>query len=692
MRLPAIRIKKQEPACRQARLSIKNYFSYLFLTVIFLISLFVYPRKVLADFAGGINIGDHYDEFDRAAQTGATWIYVMMKPQDADKLVAWQNQFPTIKIMVRGHYPDQGGSSLTADYAREWAEKLKNLSRPVYFVPVNEPNNPSESVTGVPASKVKEYTENLINELTAKNLLTGPNKKVILLSPSIDIFTLSDSGSQYITDLGGWSYFQKFEGICLNLYGQFDGNVVDSNAPLIKKGQGYREFLKTNFGADEAQSQSMKIYACETGVLKLQDAKVKYKENAAEIVTYFNLMKTVWGNDPNFVMYAIFSYDPANYSAPSWIYSEKEVLTTMGLTGGPTISPTPASLSGFSSEYDIAKGTNKYLLPKSVQDAKLELEGQCPGIRIGKTCIDIIGSITAFFTGRNPKENLASETDYLQAYSVSTDKKVNIEAGNEVKEKVPQQVVKEETGAFNMFRPSNLDFKAVADSGRNLALGNQDSNVLGVFQTPEGEVKSGFYNTLKMLLPFSMSSKLTKPVETTPPPQYPTATPPPGGYLTPTPNPQRPACPEGHDYCSVETLSTIKVEKLDQNGDPIIDDNGNPIMISFPDENSARIASKICQRESRSELWKYNKGCLTGQSVDYSIGLFQINLLSHYAVDAFTYTWDPPSCTILNQAKVDRWESILSDPLKSISLVIIMSVNGTNWGPWDTATGCDIYK
>ena len=685
MRLPEIRIKN--PPCREAgqELRIKNYFGYFFLVVIFLISLLIYPQQVLADFAGGINIGDKYNEFVQAAQAsgGNGWVYVMMRPSDADKLVEWQNQFPNIKIIVRGHYPDYGGNSLTADYAREWAEKLNQLSRAVYFVPVNEPNNPSESVTGISASKVKEYTDNLISELNRRNLLIGTGKKVILLSPVIDIYTLSDQGPKYISDLGGWSYFSQFEGICLNLYGQFDGNQIDPNAPLIKKGQDYREFLKTHFGADETQSQNAKIYACETGVIKLQDAKVKYKENAAEIVTYFNLMKTVWGKDPNFVMYAIFSYDPANYTAASWIYSEKPVLQAMGLTSGITISVTPTSLSDFSSEYDIAKNANKYLLPKSIHDAKSELERNCPGIRIGKTCIDIIGSITAFFT-RNPKENLATETEYMQHYSVSENKKVEIEKGEQVKEKVPQQVIKEETGAFNMFRPNSLDFKEVAYSGRDLASSNQDKNVLGAAKTPEGEVKSGFYNTLKMLLPFSMGSELTKPVEATPPPvSYPSPTQVPGnptptitlpvGYPTPTlpvpTTPPRPACPEGSGYCSVDYLKNY-----------------------FSDETSAWIASKICQRESGSNPFIVNKGCLMGTSVDYSIGLFQINLLAHCAADAFSYTWDPPSCTILNQEKADQCEQQLLDPDNNIQEAVNMSGNGTNWAPWYTNRGCDPYQ
>lgn len=356
-----------------------------FILLLVLICCFLsFPQNVSADFTGGINIGDHYNEFDQAVQTGAIWIYVMMQPSEAGRIADWLTRYPNINIIIRGHYPDQGGDSLTADYARAWAEKLKDLPRPVYFIPVNEPNNPSESATGVPASKVKEYTDNLIRELNNKNLLTGTTKRVILLSPSIDIFTLSDQGPQYISDLGGWSFFSQFEGICLNLYGQFDAGQIDPNAPLIKKGQGYREFLTTHFGADETSAQNTKIYACETGVMKIQDTVVKYKENAAEIKTYLETVKPIWSADKNLVMYAIFSYDPLG-DKKAWIYTEPKVLQAMGLSTGITTAPPPGPET-FKEQQELIEKTNEKLLPLSILQ---EIKTGCPpdNFKIGPLCI-----------------------------------------------------------------------------------------------------------------------------------------------------------------------------------------------------------------------------------------------------------------------------------------------------------------
>lgn len=126
------------------------------------------------------------------------------------------------------------------------------------------------------------------------------------------------------------------------------------------------------------------------------------------------------------------------------------------------------------------------------------------------------------------------------------------------------------------------------------------------------------------------------------------------------------ACPEGSGYCSFDNLR-----------------------LYFPTDGSARSASVICQRESGSNPAAVNYGCLNGSSLDYSVGLFQINLLA-WCPNAFTYTVNPVSCTIIDQAKLDQCEANLLTPEGNIQKAVRISKNGIDWTPWAAASVCGI--
>ncbi len=98
----------------------------------------------------------------------------------------------------------------------------------------------------------------------------------------------------------------------------------------------------------------------------------------------------------------------------------------------------------------------------------------------------------------------------------------------------------------------------------------------------------------------------------------------------------------------------------------------------------ANQASVICNRESGGNPSALNDGCTTGRSVDYSVGLFQINLLAHppECAVAFNYTWNPPSCQILNPATVAICEARFMDPDQNAAYAAQMSGGGQNWSPW----------
>ena len=110
----------------------------------------------------------------------------------------------------------------------------------------------------------------------------------------------------------------------------------------------------------------------------------------------------------------------------------------------------------------------------------------------------------------------------------------------------------------------------------------------------------------------------------------------------------------------------------------------------FP-RSAARAASIICNMESAGNPSALNCGCFEGRSVDYSVGLFQINILAH-CPGAMSYTWSPPSCTVLDPARVDSCLSFYFDADNNIRKAVSLSSNGTNWSPWARTAGiCGLW-
>ena len=109
------------------------------------------------------------------------------------------------------------------------------------------------------------------------------------------------------------------------------------------------------------------------------------------------------------------------------------------------------------------------------------------------------------------------------------------------------------------------------------------------------------------------------------------------------------------------------------------------------DLTKATNASMVCHLESGGNSNALNNRCLTSyppgsRTYDYSVGLFQINLLAHCAGDAFDSGWGPPPyCTILDQAKVNSCKIKYSDPDENIRYAVQLSRNGTTWTPWKAA-------
>ncbi|OGM09777.1 hypothetical protein A2W13_01185 [Candidatus Woesebacteria bacterium RBG_16_36_11] len=119
-----------------------------------------------------------------------------------------------------------------------------------------------------------------------------------------------------------------------------------------------------------------------------------------------------------------------------------------------------------------------------------------------------------------------------------------------------------------------------------------------------------------------------------------------------------PWCELGLGYCSPENLGRF-----------------------FSTGREARQASIICNGESGGDPTSMNCSCMTGETLDYSLGLFQINLLAHCAGDAISYTRNPISCTIHDPEKILECTEILMDADQNIQWAVGL-YQQAGWDPW----------
>ncbi len=137
---------------------------------------------------------------------------------------------------------------------------------------------------------------------------------------------------------------------------------------------------------------------------------------------------------------------------------------------------------------------------------------------------------------------------------------------------------------------------------------------------------------------------------------------------------------DDNNPCSISNLKEKLATYIQERGSSPISDNELT--------KRATQASIICNAESGGNPDAANTGCLTGNTVDYSIGLFQINLLAHDCPEYFTYTWNPPWCDIVapyTQEDVEACAEPLFNPDYNIKRAFDISGAGSNWNPWSTA-------
>jgi hypothetical protein len=149
--------------------------------------------------------------------------------------------------------------------------------------------------------------------------------------------------------------------------------------------------------------------------------------------------------------------------------------------------------------------------------------------------------------------------------------------------------------------------------------------------------------------------------------------------------------------CSEEKIASGKNANFDptglcvsspnQNGSPSQSSPGTgycskEYLTSFFGED-AEAASCICNAESGGNPDLINCGCLNGTSFDYSIGLFQINLLAH-CDNGSPFDKNPPMCTIKNQERIVQCANTFFDPEENIKKAVSLANNlkSRNYSPW----------
>jgi len=354
----------------------------IFFFLLFLAFFFLFPRPLLAG-KFGVNIGDHYGEFGEAADLVGSggWVYIMSCPGDADILAEMINSRPDVNIVIRGQYP---GSRPNKGLAISWASVIGSIPIPsghskIYFMPWNEPNGPGRGDLGS-ASAVKQYISDLVGALND----SGVRQRVFLLSPMINIYQPGFDG--YIGPGGlGDGFFQQFDGIAMNLYGQYNNGSFVGDPYIHKK-------ILEKYGV-----VGKPVFAVESGVLIIEKGAVVYGAAKRELIDYFTRMKGVWGSDNQMAMCAISSYDPHSRSKSPWIYSAGDVVSVMKQIGAGVNLAVGAG--GVGSNFEAWRGENTILCKDTTYAYTTAANcGGCGGISVIYTPTRIVdpGSDLAF--------------------------------------------------------------------------------------------------------------------------------------------------------------------------------------------------------------------------------------------------------------------------------------------------------
>ncbi len=103
-------------------------------------------------------------------------------------------------------------------------------------------------------------------------------------------------------------------------------------------------------------------------------------------------------------------------------------------------------------------------------------------------------------------------------------------------------------------------------------------------------------------------------------------------------------------------------------------------------ETAARL-SQICMLESGGNpVAGPNTGCLKGRTQEYSVGLFQINLIDRCSGGILNEWAERKICTILDENIFNQCVADMEDPIQNINKAYSLTNGGWNWNPWKIAS------
>ncbi|MFA6005857.1 MAG: CHAP domain-containing protein [Patescibacteria group bacterium] len=325
-------------------------FAFLLSTIYYLLSTQpVYAVKFGINVAG---IGDTERAANLVGPGG--WIVRMISPDQVLDAINQANSH-NLNLVIRASHSAPGAPELKARYAQEWVNAflphLSKITNPVYFVPMNEPDNPFEGIN-CSSTDVKAYLDGLLNNFKDPSW----SGKVKLSTPSFDPFQIADHGTTCYEELGGFYYFNQFDVVSYHAYGQMNSGGMDTSASQLKQGN------VTAFLAQLGLS-GKPVIIDETGVVCVDctspdvggGSMVKYpytQQYVDMFSTYLHsdIVQSQW-TQSNVIMFSMLSYSPQTPEPDegSWMdksFAEQVVIIAEGAVGGGTgpvsgLSPVP---------------------------------------------------------------------------------------------------------------------------------------------------------------------------------------------------------------------------------------------------------------------------------------------------------------------------------------------------------------
>lgn len=304
------------------------------LSLFCLVALFTKPTFAFAENKVGVNIGDHFSDFGKAVNLvgDGGWVVIMACPGDGDKIAKLVTDYPKVNLVIRGHYPSQIPTEENNKLAKLWTATLASIPSPnkIYFMPWNEPNHENEGGGPTAGNVTYQYSQFLKSQLESAGIL---GSKIILLSPMVDKLNDSFVNGSFFTNPGGKSgFYSLFNGSSINEYDQFNPGPCTAAAP------------QNNCKYNEIGIPGP-YYSLESGVAGTCTPPC-YRDS--ELRQMLETSWNKWSTDPNFKMFAIFSYDP--HRAGEWDIFESGLATENYLrnirqTGCCTQAITPVSSS-----------------------------------------------------------------------------------------------------------------------------------------------------------------------------------------------------------------------------------------------------------------------------------------------------------------------------------------------------------